>query len=111
MMTSRPEQKVSLTGLVFALLGLTFVVWTLVSAAPPEQGKPVATDVALGDWQGTVESTEGASSLGDAVPQPSTIGFPSLALTSHALHFLAFERPPSRLLSYPGQSQAPPSLL
>jgi hypothetical protein len=111
MMTSRPEQKVSLTGNFVALLGLIFVVWTLVSVALPEQGKPVATDVTLGDWQGTAESTEGASSPGDAIPLPPTIGFPSLALTSHALHLLAFERPPSRLLSYPGQSQAPPSLL
>ncbi|MEH6355971.1 MAG: hypothetical protein V7760_08095 [Marinobacter sp.] len=110
-MTSRPEQKTSLTCSFVALLGMVFVVWTLVSVALPEQGKPVATDVTLGDWQGTAESAEGASSPGDAITQPLTIGFPSLALTSHALHLLAFERPPSRLLSYPGQSQAPPSLL
>jgi len=111
MMTSRPEQKISLTGNFLALLGLIFVVWTLVSVALPEQGKPAATNITLGDWQGTAESTEGASSSGDAIPQPPTIGFPSLALTSHALYLLAFERPPARLLSYPGQSQAPPSLL
>lgn len=111
MMTSRPEQKISLTGNFVALLGLIFVVWTLVSVALPEQGKPAATKITLGDWQGTAESTEGASSPGDAIPQPPTIGFPSLALTSHALYLLAFERPPARLLSYPGQSQAPPSLL
>jgi hypothetical protein len=110
-MTRRSEQKFSLTGNFVALLGLIFVVWTWVSVALPEQGKPVATDVTLGDWQGTAESTEGASSPGDAIPQPSTIGFPSLGLTSHALHLLAFEKPPARLLSYPGQSQAPPSLL
>ena len=110
-MTRRSEQKSSLTGNFVALLGLIFVVWTWVSVAFPEQGKPVATDVALGDWQGTAGSTEGASSLGDAMPQPPYIGFPSLGLTSHALHLLAFEKPPARLLSYPGQSQAPPSLL
>jgi hypothetical protein len=110
-MVSRPEQKSSFTGKFLALLGLIFVVWTLVSVALPEQGKSVATDVALGDWQGTAESSEGASSPGDAIPQSFAIGSPSLALTSHALHLLAFERPPSRLLSYPGQSQAPPSLL
>ncbi|PFG07996.1 MULTISPECIES: hypothetical protein [unclassified Marinobacter] len=111
MMTSRSEQKVSLTGDFVALLGLIFVVWTWVSVALPEQGKPVVTDVTLGGWQGTVESTEGTSSSGDAIPQPSIIGFPPLALNFHALHLLAFERPPARLLGYPGQSQAPPSLL
>jgi hypothetical protein len=110
MMTSCSEQKVSLTGNLAALLGLIFVVWTLVSVALPEQGKLAATNIMLGDWQGTAESTEGVFSSEDAIPQPSTIGFPSFALTPHALHLLAFKRPPSRLLSYPGQSQAPPSL-
>jgi hypothetical protein len=110
-MTSRPEQKFSLAGNFVALLGLIFVVWTLVSVAVPEEGKPVATGVTLGDWQGTAESTEGGSSPWDVMSLPSAIDFPSLALTSHALHLLAFERPPARLLSYPGQSQAPPSLL
>jgi hypothetical protein len=111
MMTSCSEQKVSLTGNLAALLGLIFVVWTLVSVALPEQGRPAATNIMLGDWQGTAESTEGVSPPEDAIPQPPIIGVPFFALTPHALHLLAFKRPPSRLLSYPGQSQAPPSLL
>ena len=110
MMTTCSEQKVSLTSNFAALLGLIFVVWTWVSVAFPEQGNPAATNIVLGDWQGTAESTEGVFSPEDAIPQPSTTGFPSFALTPHALHLLAFKRPPSRLLSYPGQSQAPPSL-
>jgi hypothetical protein len=110
MMTSCSEQKGSLTGNLAALLGFIFVVWTLVSVVLLEQDKPAAINIMLGDWQGTAESTEGVFYPEDAIPQPSTTGFPSFALTPHALHLLAFKRPPSRLLSYPGQSQAPPSL-
>jgi len=110
-MNSRPKQKFNLTSNFVALLGLIFVVWTLLSVALPGQDEPVVTDVTLGDWQGTAESSEGGGSPGDVLSLPPAIVLPSLALTSRALHLLAFETPPSRLLSYPGQSQAPPSLL
>ncbi|MCZ4286038.1 MAG: hypothetical protein ABNH34_00005 [Marinobacter sp.] len=108
-MPRRSEHTFSLSGNLVALLALIFVVWTSVTVALPTLDDPVATTVALSDWQGSSESSEGASSPGDVSSLSPTFVYPPL--TSRALHQLAFDGPPRRILSYPGQSQAPPSQL
>ena len=110
-MPRRSEHTFSLSGKLIALLALIFVVWTSFAVALPTQDEPVATAVALSDWQGSAESSEGVSSPGDVASLPPTLVYPQSGLTSRALHQLAFDRPPRRILSYPGQSQAPPSQL
>ena len=108
MMPRRSEHTFSLSGNLVALLALIFVVWTSVTVALPTLDDPVATTVALSDWQGSSESSEGASSPGDVSSLSPTFVYPPSALTPRALHQLAFDGPPRRILSYPGQSQAPP---
>lgn len=111
-MPGRSKRKFSLSGNLVALLALVFVAWTSVTVALPSQDDPVATAVALSDWQGSAaDSSEGASSPGDVASLSPTFVYPPLELSSRALHQLAFDTPPRRILSYPGQSQAPPSQL
>ncbi|MDF0749014.1 hypothetical protein NLU14_02090 [Marinobacter sp. 71-i] len=110
-MKNQSTYKASLPGSLIALLGLVFVVWTSVAVALPAQDDPVATAVALSDWQANAESAEGSSSPGDVASLTPVFVFPPLALNASALHQLAFEAPATRLLSYPGKSQAPPSLV
>lgn len=110
-MINQSTHKASLPGNLIALLGLVFVVWTSVAVALPAQDDPVVTAVALSDWQANAESSEGSSSPGDVASLPPVFVFPSLELSSRALHQLAFDGQLVRLLSYPGQSQAPPFLV
>lgn len=110
-MKNQSTHKADLPGSLIALLGLVFVVWTSVAAALPAQDDPVATATALSDWQGNAESAEGSSSPDDVASLPPVFVFPHLALNARALHQLAFDGPFVRLLSHPGQSQAPPFLV
>lgn len=110
-MKNQSTHKVSLPGHVIALLALVFVVWTSLTVALPAQGEQAVTAVAMSDWQASADSSEGASSPGEAPSLLPAFVFPPLALGARALLQLAFDGPVFRLLSYPGQSQAPPSLV
>jgi len=79
-MPRRSVHTFSLSGNLVALLALIFVVWTSVTVALPTLDDPVATTVALSDWQGSSESSEGASSPGDVSSLSPTFVYPPSAL-------------------------------
>ncbi|MEX0605326.1 MAG: hypothetical protein WD623_16410 [Marinobacter sp.] len=110
-MSFRLDDKINLTRNLAALLAFVFVVWTAGAHAFPAYEDTSASSV-LVDWHGLSDSSsDGSSPIGDAPLQLFKSEFPPLNLTSRARVQLAFDGPRLRLISYPGLSQGPPSLL
>ena len=114
-MNSGLDDKAFLTRHLGVLLAFLFFVWTIGVQAQglPGGGDPSAL-AEFGDWSlatATDSSADGSTSPGEAPAQHLTPELPPLKLSSHALTQLAFDGPRSRMISYPGLSQAPPSTL